>query len=156
MSIKVMTLVWDGSQHKGSELLLLLALADFAHDDGGGIYPSNATLCAKVRMVERSVRYILRKLEESGELVAEGKHPSGTTRYRIDLSTLGGQSLPGQLLPGQNDAGRGAKSAPPGGQPVAPDPSLIRQEPSGDGPSLDAAARWAISASKAKRPGRRS
>jgi hypothetical protein len=34
MSIRVMTKVWDHSTQKGSTLLLLLALADHAADDG--------------------------------------------------------------------------------------------------------------------------
>ena len=34
MSIRVMTQVWDTSEQKGSALLLLLALADHAADDG--------------------------------------------------------------------------------------------------------------------------
>lgn len=118
-----MTAVWEHSQHKGSELLLLLALADFAHDDGSSIYPSNAKLCEKVRMVERSVRYILRKLERSGELVVEGKHHAGTTRYRIDMALLGGAKIaPAKIAPRQNDANKGAKSSVTGGQPIAPDP----------------------------------
>lgn len=151
MSIKVMTLVWDNSRHKASELLLLLALADFAHDDGGGIYPSVATLCGKVRMAERSVRYILRKLEASGELVAEGQHPTGTTRYRIDLSTIGGAKIaPAKIAPRQDDAPGGAKSGTKGGQPVAPDPLLNRQEPSGGSTPRDPAARWHSIAPKEK------
>jgi len=34
MSIKVMSYVWEASKAKGSELLLLLAIADHAADDG--------------------------------------------------------------------------------------------------------------------------
>jgi hypothetical protein len=38
MSIKVMSLVWEKSQAKGKELLLMLAIADFA-DDWGEAFP---------------------------------------------------------------------------------------------------------------------
>lgn len=49
MSIRTMARVWDQSQHSGSELLMLLALADFADDDGNS-YPAVPTLAAKCRM----------------------------------------------------------------------------------------------------------
>lgn len=67
MSIEVMTRVWKNSQHSGSTLLLLLALADWA-DDWGYCYPSHATIARKIRSSERNVYYLLRKLEESGEI----------------------------------------------------------------------------------------
>ena len=34
MSVKIMTRVWAHSQQKGGELLVMLALADFANDAG--------------------------------------------------------------------------------------------------------------------------
>jgi hypothetical protein len=54
MSISIMTLVWSESQHKGSELLLLLAIADNANDQGIA-YPSLRTLAKKTRMSRRNV-----------------------------------------------------------------------------------------------------
>ena len=61
MSIKVMSIIWERSERSGSELLLLLALADHA-DDSGACYPSVSRLAAKTRMSERSVQYMLRSL----------------------------------------------------------------------------------------------
>ncbi len=55
MSIKVASYTWEHSQHKGSALLLLLAIADHAHEDGGGAYPSIGTLAAKIRMTPRLI-----------------------------------------------------------------------------------------------------
>lgn len=131
MSIKVMTAVWDHSAHKGSELLLLLALADFAHDDGTHIYPSVATMKHKTRLSERAVQYLLRSLVASGELVEDGKHTSGTTRYRINIAQLGGANSAGAIFaPVQTSAPGGAKTGRIGVQPTAPDPSLIHQESS--------------------------
>jgi hypothetical protein len=57
-----MTRVWEHSRHKGSALLLLLAIADHAHDDGSGAWPSVAHLARKVRMSERQVQRVLRTL----------------------------------------------------------------------------------------------
>lgn len=85
MSIRVMSLVWEHSKQQGSALLVLLAIADFADDDGY-CYPSVERLAHKSRMSVRNVRYILRQLEESGELVIErggGRHR--TNRYRVML-----------------------------------------------------------------------
>jgi hypothetical protein len=84
MSIRVMTQVWATSQHKGSRLLLLLAIADFAHDDGTGAYPSIATLAEKIRMSERQVIRLLQALEASGELMVK----PGGSRYATNLLTI--------------------------------------------------------------------
>ena len=34
MSVRTMAKVWESSRHAGSDLLMLLAIADFADDDG--------------------------------------------------------------------------------------------------------------------------
>ena len=108
MSIYVMSQVWAGSQHKGAALLLMLALADFAHDDGTNAYPSVATLARKTRMSDRQVQRLIQQCERSGELVAErstdGLH---STRYSVVLSALnvtGGKMSPAyrRLGPGDN------------------------------------------------------
>jgi hypothetical protein len=39
MSIRVMTAVWDHADVSGGDLLVLLAMADFAADDGGRSTP---------------------------------------------------------------------------------------------------------------------
>src|SRR3990167_3610158 len=86
MSIKVMSHIWATSAHKGSALLLLLAIADHAHDDGGGAYPSIETLAAKIRMGKRNVIYLLKTLEKSGELaVNRDSGPNGANLYQISM-----------------------------------------------------------------------
>lgn len=67
MSIKMMSQVWEYSSAEGSELLLLLAIADFADDDGFA-FPGTSTLAKKIRMSERSVKRLRQKLYEKGEL----------------------------------------------------------------------------------------
>jgi hypothetical protein len=47
MSIHIMTQVWERSQHKGRALLLILAIADNANDQGLA-YPSAKTLAKKI------------------------------------------------------------------------------------------------------------
>jgi hypothetical protein len=94
-----MAAVWERSQHSGTSLLMLLAIADFADDDGRA-YPSIPTLARKCRMKERNAQYILAELVESGELSAQrGKGPRGSNVYRIKLASLGvQQSAPLQYV----------------------------------------------------------
>lgn len=100
MSIRVMTHVWDHSKASEGALLVLLAIADHAHDDGAGAWPSLETLGKKARMSERGVRYALRKLQDAGELVVEYKAgPKGSNRYKVVLTDpaniAGGTTVPG-------------------------------------------------------------
>ena len=84
MSIFVLDWVWKNSGHKGSELLLLLAVADFANEDGGGAYPSIPSLAKKSRLSRRQVQRVLHHLEESGELAIEyGAGEKRQNYYRI-------------------------------------------------------------------------
>ncbi len=86
MSIKVISRVWEQSQHGGSALLLLLALADWA-DDWGYCYPSHAAMARKIRSGERNVYYLLRKLEDSREIRVlnrgRGGKVSETSIYQV-------------------------------------------------------------------------
>lgn len=91
MSIEAMNWVWKHSKHKGSERLLLLALADNARDEDFIAWPGLAKLREKTLLSERNVRYLLRKLEEAGSIVTViGGSEHGTNLYRI----IGGQTLP--------------------------------------------------------------
>jgi hypothetical protein len=84
LSIRVSTYVWEHSNQRGTALLLMLAIADHAHDDGGGAYPSVETLARKSRTTTRNVRLLLPKLEAAGELeVKRGAGPHGTNLYRV-------------------------------------------------------------------------
>lgn len=71
MSIKVMTSVWANCPYGGSKLLMMLALADFANDDGESIFPKVETLAKKIRLDERMAQRILRFLEKNGDITVE-------------------------------------------------------------------------------------
>lgn len=95
MSIKVMAQVWAHSKMKGSALLLLLAIADHAHDDGGGAYPSTETLSRKIRMSVRQTQRMLRTLEASGELkvhLKAGPHKANLYTVR-NIRSVGGDKM---------------------------------------------------------------
>jgi hypothetical protein len=141
MSIRVMSHVWQHSRHKGSDLLLLLAIADFA-DDAGIAYPSVPTLAVKTRLKVRNVQYRLRALEQSQELsIHLNAGPNGVHLYRIHLANHGVQTLQGvdetkTITPedgGANFAGgvqslQGARHCTGGVHSTAPNPSLNRHK----------------------------
>lgn len=131
MSIKVMTAVWAKSKQKGSALLLLLAIADHA-DETGKAYPSVDTLAGKIRMTPRNTQFLLRKLEESGELNIEpnaGRH--GCNLYRIlsmgeNISPSEGENISPEKITGgvKKLRGGGEKSRTKGVKALSPEPSI--------------------------------
>lgn len=87
MSLDALTAVWKHSEQKGGDLLVLLALADYA-DDMDCVWPSVETLASKARLTSRHIRRILRRLESAGEieLLESGGLDGGRGRaatYRI-------------------------------------------------------------------------
>lgn len=120
--------VWERSQHSGTHLLMLLAIADFADDDGRA-YPAVASLAKKCRMKPRNVQTILATLRNSGELVIRlGEGPKGTNLYRIP--PLQGIAPLQDSAPLQGIARGGAKACANPLQGIAPKPSVNHQEPS--------------------------
>ena len=86
MSIEVMSRVWKHSRAYSGYLLVLLAIADHADDDGQA-YPSIAGLAHKSRMTERQVHRAVTWLLELGELRVEYKQgPKGKNLYSIEVS----------------------------------------------------------------------
>lgn len=95
MSVRTMARVWECSQQSGSHLLMLLAIADFADDDGRA-YPSVPTLARKCRMKPRNANKVLSALKASGELdIVHGKGPRGTSIYRVKVDAQGLHSSTG-------------------------------------------------------------
>lgn len=90
MSIRVMTAVWDRAQYEEGTLLVLLALADWADDKGGHLFPSIAELAKKSRLKERQVYNVLRRLREDGVITVSGGGGRGRrTQYQMHLDALG-------------------------------------------------------------------
>jgi hypothetical protein len=138
MSVHVMAKVWgdvhvdyaDGSKHAGSELLLLMAIADFADDDGNA-FPAISTLAKKCRLSDRYVNMLLAKLRDSGELeIHLNEGWKGANRYRV----LTGMKSASPLKPAspRSPLPKGVKPASEGGEagfpkplkPASPEPSL--------------------------------
>lgn len=96
MSIRLMTMVFDRYPEGGSEMLLALALADHAHDDGTRIWPSVGELARKTRQSTRTVQRQLQKMVASGwlEMVSTATGRRGSTNeYRVTASWVAGSDL---------------------------------------------------------------
>jgi hypothetical protein len=136
MSIKMMSLVWEHYPGGGAELLMALAYADHAHDDGSCIRPSVAYIARKTRQSERTVSRILAKMRESKWLlmVKRGSGRGFASEYRINPlwitnpDKLAGGSENSQkrvTLEVVNPDTRGMKRV----TPVSSQPSRIIKEP---------------------------
>lgn len=112
MSIRVMSAVW-GMDLPDSEMLILLALADWCNDEGQ-CWPSIAQLVRKTRKSERTIQGTIKSLVAKGHMSREerlGKGCSYTLHPRSDCA-------PAEIAPRTDRAP--AKVAPPQPLPLTP------------------------------------
>ena len=87
-----MSFVWDGFPASGSEMLVMLALADWCNDEGGSLHPSMRAVAEKVRVSEKQARRIVHGLEEAGYIKvvgnANGGAPGSTKQYQLNVAKL--------------------------------------------------------------------
>jgi hypothetical protein len=99
MSIRVSSWVWENSQQKNTALLLMLAIADTANDEGV-CWPGISRLAKKSRTSTRNVKLLLHKLEGAEELEilrGVGRHHTnvyGVKAYREELREKGEDTSP--------------------------------------------------------------
>ncbi len=113
MSVDVMSMVFKRYPNGGGEMLLALALADHAHDDGTHIFPSVDHLAVKTRQSVRAVQYQLKKMRECGWLIRVSAGHGGrsqVTEYQISPEWIAGEAIEGLTDHADNPAN--AKSAP--------------------------------------------
>jgi hypothetical protein len=135
MSVRCITKVLDSSRHAGTELLMLVVLADYS-DDEGNSYPAVASLARKCRMSPRNGNYILSALQASGELrVLKNEGPRGTNRYRIMLDSLGPPMQPASPLKRAAPLKASSPLKPASPTPEAGFPKPLK--PASDEPSLN-------------------
>lgn len=83
MSIKTTNWVWDHSTESGTNKLMLLAIAEYADDDGV-CWPSIARLAQRVCVKERQAQRLIKQLEQSGAIeVRRGVGRNHTSVYVI-------------------------------------------------------------------------
>ena len=68
MSVAATSFVWERSESEGADRLVLLALADFA-DENGNCFGSWGKLEQKTRLSRATVARCLRRLQDSGDLL---------------------------------------------------------------------------------------
>jgi len=84
-----MTQVWDDSPYDGTRLLIHLALADMAHDDGR-FFASQAHLAEKARCSTEHVRKTIRDMEARGlvAILEKGSSRGRATVYQLCRSQV--------------------------------------------------------------------
>ncbi len=147
MSIGIMAQVWDNGPSNRVELLVLLALADFA-DDQGRCWPSMKAVAAKARISERGAQKAIRRLEAAGYIrVITGGGRHGCNQYAInpEPDTVNTDAKPRTGNPEPHSGGErentkprtGVQKTPNGG---SPEPSRTVIEPSKEEEAADARA----------------
>lgn len=112
MSLPVLVWVLEHSEATHGRRLVLIALAEFAHDDGSKAFPSVETLMARTRMSRRGVQDALRRLEADGHIVPGAKTPAGTRIYRVVMRGAESARAESSTLGAQNSAKTTSHSAP--------------------------------------------
>ena len=126
LSIKIMSWVWDHSPYEGKILLIHLALADWAGDDGV-CWPSQEKIAAKCRCSVETVRTTIKRLIDDDfiTIVSESKGKGNSHRYKLLPKSFGGFTEPNPQMVGPN---------PQISTPLPPNPSpknrYNHQEPS--------------------------
>jgi len=100
VSIYIMSRLFKAQLGSASRKMLAVRLADFADDEGKGIWPTVARLSFETELSERTVQRTLRDFVEEGLLVvvreASGR-PGSATRYDFDLTAI--EKLPDAKTP---------------------------------------------------------
>ena len=109
MSIKIMTWVWGNSPLEGKALLIHLAMADHAGDDGM-CWPSQEGLAAKSRSSVRYVRDVINDMIDTGLLdLVEASNGRKNHLYKL-RADFRRHSVPAELddtAPELDDIGTG-------------------------------------------------
>lgn len=106
MSVQALSWVIGRSKARRGDLLVAIMIANHAHSDGSGAFPSLATLAAETRLSRREVVYCIHRLEAMGELevTREREKPNS---YRLTMSSA-------TIAPGSET------TAPPPSATIAP------------------------------------
>lgn len=83
MSLKAMAAVWEDSQARGNNRLVLLAIADIAGEDGTGCYLRQDKIAAKAGISVRTLQRCISELLEADELRVDRSNTRTTNDYTI-------------------------------------------------------------------------
>jgi len=111
VSVRMLTRVFDTSPSEGLSRLVLIALADYADDDGH-CWPAIASIARKARCAESTVHRSLKKLVAAGEIeIDSGAGMNGVHRYRL-VAAAGEQLKLGVPTSEGSHVGTGARLTP--------------------------------------------
>lgn len=82
MSILIQTEVWKHSKASGTDLLLLLAIADNADEQSRQAFPAVKTIAEKCRITERGAQKCIRSLTKLGELAVTAEYTQAGRQRR--------------------------------------------------------------------------
>ncbi|MDX8151116.1 helix-turn-helix domain-containing protein [Patulibacter brassicae] len=153
MSVQAISYVLDHSEARGSDRLVLIALANHAGAEHAECWPSVPLIASEARVSERTAQYALRALEKHGRIERKGTGPQGQTRWRVVLDAAadtappaddepaagadpapqeepadGAEAAPGADSAGAQDATEGVQTTAPGGADVCTRTVKNRQE----------------------------
>jgi hypothetical protein len=110
MSIRIMTNVWDRTDITSTQKLVLLALADWANDEGL-CWPSIDRVCVKSSLTRRTVQIAIKDLSEMGLLTQE-KSTGRSCKYWIKVEAQEMHPCSSSAPEVQEKRPRGAADAP--------------------------------------------
>lgn len=146
MSIRMMTAVYESGLPK-NEKAIALKYADFATDDGEGVYPAVGRVAWETGYSDRQVQRITQNLLDRGVMIFIGVHPHyGTNEYKLNEKKLPKRPSYAEYLASRGDKmsgvtkcrggdicdDEGVTFATDGGDMVSPDPlldPLLKQTP---------------------------
>ena len=103
MSISLMSMAWRVNLQT-SHKMALLALCDWANDEGGSLHPSIKKVAERISCSDRTAQRIVHDLIEQDWLAvvgnANGGAPGQTRRYQINTAKLAHESVTGAKLSG--------------------------------------------------------
>lgn len=94
MTVQTLSWVLEHSEARLGARLVLIALANHAHIDGGSAYPSQETIAREARLTARQVRRCLIELEAAGSICRAGTTANGVVIWRLEMS---GDNMSGDI-----------------------------------------------------------
>ena len=125
-----MSKLWENGPQNKTQLLILLALADFANDEGR-CWPSMATIAKKARITDRGARKAVRQLEADGWLevrTGSGRHRCNV--YTVNTEPKSGNAKPRTEFPQEPEDQKQGTEAPKTLNPSSAKPSKTSKETS--------------------------
>jgi hypothetical protein len=127
VSVQALGWVLDRAEARLGARLVLIALANHAHDDGSNAFISQERIATEARLTGRQVRRCLKELEAAGEITRTGTKHHGVVVWQINMRSKmsDGQIVRGHLEPPARTNPTERVSE------MSDKPSVNRQEPSG-------------------------